>query len=130
MGRSPFARNNALWMSIAAALVGGVLFVFSIAANQEASWVAFYTDMVPSGGTEANWNKAVMLISGVVFATGAWYVVEQVNARRRFNRMMNSEKKSEFQQNMDTLQETVGLLPKSYEESFEEKRDKFDSRRR
>ncbi len=117
-------------MSIVAAVVGGVLFILSIAANQGAEWVAFYTDVVPSGGTEANWNKAVMLISGVVFATGLWYVVEQIMARRRFDRIMNTEKKSEFQRNVDTLRETVKLLPQGYEEAFEEKRDAFDSRRR
>lgn len=102
----------------------------SIAANQGASWVAFYTDVVSSGGTDANWNKAVMLVSGVVAVTGVWYVVEQVMARRRFDRMMGTEKKSEFQQNMETLRETVKKLPVAYEDAFEEKSEEFTSRRR
>lgn len=119
-----------MWMSAVATLVGGVLFVLSIAANQGAGWVAFYTDVVSSGGTEANWNKAVMLVSGVVFATGAWYLGEQIVARRKFNRLIGMEKKSEFQQNLDSLRETVKKLPQEYEERFEEKSEEFTSRRR
>lgn len=130
MGRSPFARNNALWMSAVATAVGLVFTVLAFTAEPTAAgWNAFYESNVPVGGDQ-DWNLAVRVIAPIVLATGVWYLGEQILARRKFERLINLEKKSEFQKNLDKLEETTKKLPKDYEERLDEKTESFVSRRR
>jgi thiaminase len=130
MGRSPFARNNALWMSVVATVVGLVLTVLAFAADYgAANWTDVYEAYVSAGETGGNWNRLVQVLAPVVLATGLWYVGEQILARRSFNELIDTDSKSEFQSNLEELEDTVGKLPKSYEERLQEKREQFVMRR-
>lgn len=130
MARSPFVRNNALWMSAVATLVGLVFTVLAFLHDGQPSGViAFYERNVPTG-PDTNWNLAVKIIAPVVLATGLWYLVEQVKARKKFNDIMDLEKKSEFNQRLPELKEEVKKLPKEYEEDVSAKEKDFRSRRR
>lgn len=129
MGRSPFARNNTLWMSSVATLVGLVGTVLAFTAEPTAAgWNAFYENAVPVGGGQ-DWNLLVQVVAPVVLLSGAWYLGEQIIARRKFERLINAEKKSAFQDNLEQLEETVQKLPKEYEERLDEKTESFVSRR-
>lgn len=131
MGRSPFARNNAMWMSVVATLVGLAFTVIAFLADYDAAgWTDFYEAWVPSGSSGGNWNRLVQVVAPVVLVTGLWYLGEQILARRKFNSLIDTESKSEFQRSLDELEETVKKLPKSYESRLQEKRDQFVSRRR
>lgn len=131
MGRHPFFRNNMLVISIAITVVGVALVAFSYTADYaEDNWTDAYEAVVPGGvGEDQDWNLAVRVVSPVVLVTGAWYLGEQILARRKFNRLINAEKKSEFNQNVSVLEETVRDLPHKYEDKLEEKQASFKSRR-
>lgn len=130
MARSAFARNNALWMSALATLVGLVFTVLAFLHDgQPSGFIAFYERTVPTG-PDTNWNLAVKIIAPVVLATGVWYLVEQIKARRKFNEIMDLEKKSEFNQRLPELKEEVRKLPKTYEQELSDKEKDFRSRRR
>lgn len=130
MARSPFVRNNMLWMSAVATVTGLVFTVLAFLHDGQPDGItAFYESTVPKS-SDQDWNLAVRIIAPVVLATGLWYVVEQVRARRTFNEIMGAEKKSEFNQRLPELKEEVAKLPKSYEEELEEKEKDFRSRRR
>lgn len=129
MARSPFVRNNTLWMSAAATLIG---IVFSVLAflhdGQPDGLTAFYESNVPKN-PDQDWNLAVQILAPVVLATGLWYLVEQIQARRTYNEIMDLEKKSEFNQRLPELKEEVRKLPKSYEEEVQAKEKDFRSKR-
>lgn len=127
MGRHPFLRNNLLWISIVILLIGIALTVVAYSAPG-ADWTDPYESMLPSAGG-GDWNMLIRVVAPVILITGAWYVGEQIIARRRFNRLINAEKKSEFQQNLPTLEETVRDLPDKYEDRLEQKQTDFKSRR-
>lgn len=129
MGRSPFARNNTLWMSSLATVVGLVLTVLAFTAEPAAAgWNAFYERTVPVGGDQ-DWNLLVRVVAPIILVSGVWYLGEQIIARRKFERLINAEKKSAFQDNLDELEETARKLPKEYEERLNEKTESFVSRR-
>lgn len=131
MGRSPFARKHTLWLSSLATLVGIVFTVLAFAANYEAAgWTDFYEAWVPQGTGAGNWNRFVQVVAPIVLVTGGWYLGEQIIARRKFNRMISTESKSEFQRNLDELEQTAGKLPKRFKEQLEDKREEFVSRRK
>lgn len=130
MGRSAFARNNALWMSVVGTLLGILLTVLAFThGGTPAGWNAAYERLVPSTPGE-DWNLAVQILAPVLLLTGVWYAVEQIQARRTFNEIVGLEKKSEFNQRLPELKEEVKKLPKSYEEQLEDKEESFRSRRR
>jgi hypothetical protein len=130
MARSAFVRNNTLWMSAAATLIGLVFTVLAFLHDGNPSgFTAFYESRVPTG-PDTNWNLAVKILAPVLLATGLWYLVEQIRARRTFDEIMSVEKKSEFNQRLPELEEEIKKLPKSYEEELEEKEKDSRSRRR
>jgi hypothetical protein len=130
MGRSPFARNNTLWMSMVATLVGLLFTVLSFThGGDPAGWNAFYENLVPKSDDAGNWNLLVQLLAIPTLIAGLWYLGEQILARRKFNRMMALEKKSEFQQQLPELKEEAAKLPQEYEQRLEEKMESFQSRR-
>lgn len=129
MGRRTFLRNYALPLSLVVLAVGLVGTVLSYTASYPAGgWNAFYENTVP-GGTDQDWNLAVRVIAPIVLLSGIWYTGEQVLARRRFNRLMGAEKKSDFSKNIARLEDTVKVLPRSYEDRLQEKENSFKSRR-
>lgn len=131
MGRSPFARKNTLWMSAAATLLGIAFTVLAFMADYDAAgWTDFYEAWVPQGTGAGNWNRFVQVVAPIVLVSGAWYLGEQLLARRKFNRMIDTESKSEFQRNLDELEETAGKLPQRFKERLEDKREEFVSRRK
>lgn len=116
-------------MSSVATLVGLALTVLAFTAEPTAGgWNAFYERTVPVGGDQ-DWNLLARVVAPIVLVSGVWYLGEQIIARRKFERLINAEKKSEFQDNLEQLEETVGKLPKEYEERLDEKTESFVSRR-
>lgn len=130
MGRRLFLRNNALVISAVVLVIGLVLTVLAYTAAYPASgWNAFYENLVPSSTSEGDWNLLVRVVAPIVLLVGIWYVGEQLLARRKFNRLMGVDKKSDFSKNVTTLTETAKKLPKRYEEQLQEKERSFKSRR-
>lgn len=129
MGRSPFVRNNTLWMSAVATVVGLVFTVLAFLHDgQPSGAIAWYESTVPSTPGQ-DWNLAVQILAPVTLATGVWYLAEQIMARRKFEEIIGLEKKSEFNQRLPEAKEEVKKLPKSYEERLEDKEESFRSRR-
>lgn len=130
MGRSPFARNNSLWMSIVATILGLAFTVLSFThGGDPAGWNSFYESVVPMSDDAGNWNLLVQLLAIPTLLAGLWYLGEQILARRKFNRLIGLEKKSEFQQRLPELKEEAAKLPQTYEQRLEEKMESFQSRR-
>lgn len=116
-------------MSAVATVVGLVFVVLAYTANQDpGGWNSFYESVVPVGGSQ-DWNLLVRVLAPVVLVSGGWYLGEQIISRRKFDRLVDTKKRSEFQKNYDELEELAGKLPKRYEERLEEKADTFSSRR-
>lgn len=131
MGRSPFARNNALWISALTTVIGLVFTVFAFFADYNAAnWTDVYESLVPQETSAGSWNLLVRVVAPVVLVSGAWYLGEQIMARRTFNRLINEEKKSAFQDNLEELEDAARKLPKEYEERLDERTEQVISRRR
>jgi hypothetical protein len=129
MGRSPFVRKNTLWMSTVATLIGLVFTVLAFLHDgQPSGWTAFYESAVPSQPGQ-DWNLAVQILAPVVLFTGLWYLVEQIKARRKVDRILGLEKKSEFNERLPEAREEIPKLPNRYEERLDEKQKNFRSRR-
>lgn len=130
MGRSPFARKHTLWMSSVATVVGLALTILAYTAEPTAGgWNAFYEQAVPMQTSEGSWNLLIKVVAPIVLVSGGWYLGEQILARRKFENLIEIEKKSAFQDNYEELREQAGKLPKRYEERLDEKADEFLSRR-
>ena len=122
-------RNNALPISLLVLLLGLALTVLAYTAAYPANgWNAFYENLVP-GGTDQDWNLLVRVVAPIVLLIGVWYTVEQLLARRKFHRLLDVERKSDLHKNMQTLDDTVKVLPRSYEDRLLEKEAAFKSRR-
>ncbi|MDX1610897.1 MAG: DUF3198 domain-containing protein [Candidatus Thermoplasmatota archaeon] len=118
-----------LTIGIIVALLGLVLVGISYSVDYtSANWTDFYEDILPRTDN-GDWNLVVRVLSPIILLTGAWYAGEQLIYRRRFQALMETDKKSDFSRNLSDLEDLARDLPEKYMEELEEKQATFRSRR-
>ncbi|MHB8585591.1 MAG: DUF3198 domain-containing protein [Thermoplasmatota archaeon] len=137
MGR--FLRNNLLWISGVTAAVGLVLTVIAwMLAYFDTPYLNWYRAILSpvnkwmdgaSGTTNTDFNLILMVVAPIVLLSGAWYLGEQIADRRRFERLMETDKKSDFARNRKELEELARDLPDSYRQRIKERERLFTGAR-
>ena len=132
MGR--FTKNNMLAIGTFVFALGLVLSALAWAnAYSETTVLDWYDGvlaLVPGQGEGGqDWNVLLMIVGPVLLVTGAFYGGEQLVLRRRFDRLIDTAKKSEFVSNRKDLEDLAKRLPTGYRRRVEEKEASFRSLR-
>jgi hypothetical protein len=75
------------------------------------------------------WTLWVLILSGMGLLVGGWYVGEQVVKRRKFERLIATDKRSDFTSSRKELDDLARTLPDSYRPRILEKEASFKSKR-
>lgn len=129
MGR--ITRNYMLPIGAAILVVGLALSLLAYWDMWSArpSWYESFLDAIPGQGLNGDWNVFLRILGPVLVVTGAWYAGEQLVLRRRFDRMIDTTKKSEFVARRKDLEDLSRRLPTTYRSRIEEKEAAFRSMR-
>ena len=132
MGR--FTRNNMLAIGTTLAAVG--LVVTALAWTNAYSRTSLldpydaFLEVFPGQGERGqDWNVLFMILGPVLLITGAFYAGEQLLLRRRFERLLDTTKKSEFVSRRKDLEDLARRLPTSYRSRIEQKEAMFRTTR-
>lgn len=71
------------------------------------------------------WALWVTILSGLGLLIGGWYVAEQLWFRRKFERLLDTEKRTEFMDNRKRLDDLAKRLPDTYKPRIKEKEAQF-----
>lgn len=71
----------------------------------------------------------VLILSALGLLIGGWYVAEQLWNRRKFERLIATDKRSEFTSSRKDLDDLARRLPDSYRPRIKEKEAAFGSKR-
>lgn len=127
-----FTRNYMLEIG-AVVLAVGVVFAFLSYVQQFASpgWLGWWADALETipGADLEGWNLVVMIVSTILTITGGFYFGEQLVLRRRFERLIETPKKSEFASHRKDLDDLARRLPQSYKGRINAKEAEFRSLR-
>lgn len=78
---------------------------------------------------EGNYNLILFILGPILVLTGGFYLGEQIVLRRRFERLLDTPKRSEFTSRRRTLEQLARRLPSGYAKRLDEKEGEFTSRR-
>ena len=129
-----WTRNHMLEIGGALLAVGLILTVISFTyafADATPSWLAWYADLVrvDSGTFEGNYNTFVFILGPILLIMGGFYFGEQVVLRRRFERLIDTPKRSEFTSRRRDLEDLAARLPEGYASRIETKEGEFRTKR-
>lgn len=76
------------------------------------------------------WALWVTILGALGVLMGGWYVGEQVYLRRKFERLVGTDKRSEFVSSRKDLDDIAKRLPESYKPRIKEKEAQFVASKR
>lgn len=85
----------------------------------------FYVQVLSLG----SWRLWILLLSMFGLMGGAWYLGEQLVRRRKFERLLETDKRSDFTSSRKELDELARTLPDRYKPRIHEKEAQFKTRR-
>lgn len=123
-----------LEMGLALGVVGlvGTIIAFTYRfATTTPSWLAWYGKLVnvSSGSAAGDYNLVLMILAPILLIWGGFWFGEQVILRRRFDRMLDTPKRSEFSSRRSEIESLVKRLPDGYKARVAAKEAEFVSRR-
>lgn len=129
-----WTKNHRLEIGVILLIVGlaltAVSWTYSFAWDRFTAtpeWLASYDALVYRDGADYN---LILLIGGpIVLIMGIYYVGEQIVFRRRFERLIDTPKRSEFATRRRDLEEISRKLPDSFGERIRQKESEFVSKR-
>jgi hypothetical protein len=77
----------------------------------------------------SGWDQWVAFLSVLGLLMGGWYVGEQLMKRRKFEKLLSTDKRSEFAESRKELEDLAKSLPERYKPRISEKEAEFKSRR-
>lgn len=124
-----WTKNHMMEIGSVLAIVGLVLTVisFSHAFLDAPSWLDWYNDLV--NRPEGNYNLILLIVGPIVLIMGAFYAGEQIVLRRRFERLLDTPKRSEFTSRRRDLEDLARRLPDHFGKRIREKEGEFVTRR-
>ncbi|MHB8604986.1 MAG: hypothetical protein ACYDCK_06980 [Thermoplasmatota archaeon] len=122
-------KNHMLEISAAVLVIGIVLTFLSWAwkFGDGPTWLTWYGNRVTVNGQD--FNLYLVLLAPLVLLGGAFYFGEQIVLRRRFERLLDTPKKSEFLTNKKDLVELSRRLPDEFSDKIDMKESEFKSKR-
>lgn len=108
-------------------LVGTIIAFVDRFATTTPGWLQWYEDLVkqPAG----DYNLILLIVAPIVLIMGGFYVGEQLVLRRRFDRLLDTSKKSEFTSRRRDLEDLSRRLPDGYRKRIADKEGEFLSKR-
>lgn len=104
-----------------------ISFVYSFVDPASRGWLDWYADLVER--PEGNYNLILFILGPILLIAGGFYVGEQLVLRRRFERLLETPKKSEFASRRRDLEELARRLPEPYSGRIDAKEAEFKSKR-
>ena len=121
-----WTRNHMMEIGLALAVVGLVLTIVSFTyafMDIQPSWLGWYHDLVER--PEGNYNLILLILGPILLIMGSFYAGEQIVLRRRFERLLDTSKRSEFTSRRRDLEDIAKRLPAGYRSRIEEKEAQF-----
>jgi hypothetical protein len=132
-----------LWVSAVITALGLVATVVSwvlalVPAPPNSSYMDWYRALLSpinkwmvsaSGSANSDFNLVLMIAGPIVLLSGAWYLGENIADRVRFEKLMKTDKKSDFAKNRKDLEDLARDLPDSYRKRIKEKEKVFTGAR-
>lgn len=125
-----WTKNHMLELGVVIGVVGlvGSIIAFTLRfAKQTPSWLASYRTLVVR--PEGDWNLVLLIVGPILLIWGGFWVGEQVVLRRRFERMLDTPKRSEFSARRSELETLSKRLPDGYKKRIAAKEAEFVSKR-
>lgn len=125
-----WTKNHMMEIGSVLAIVGLVLTVISFTygfADTTPSWLGWYHDIVER--PEGNYNLFLFIAGPILLIMGGFYAGEQIVLRRRFERLLDTPKRSEFTSRRRDLEDLARRLPDGFSERIRAKESEFVSRR-
>ncbi len=116
-----FIEHLLLFSSI---LLGGsiFLFVWGLVAELEPK---FMGDLVEKALVLGEYGRYLLIIPPFGIIIGGWYLGITIYNRRKFERMVNTEKKSDFVKSFHEIEVLSHKLPTEYRNRFKRAKKKF-----
>lgn len=87
-----------------------------------------YRDLVDRPG-EGDYNLIILIVAPIILIWGGFWVGEQLVLRRRFERLLDTPKRSEFASRRTDLEAISKRLPDGYRTRIKEKESEFVTKR-
>jgi hypothetical protein len=78
---------------------------------------------------EGDYNLILLIVGPITLIMGGFYFGEQLVLRRRFDKLLDTPKKSEFASRRKDLEDLSKRLPTTFGEKIEAKESEFKSKR-
>ena len=104
-----------------------ISFVYAFVDPPSRTWLDWYANVVQR--PEGNYNLILFILGPILLLTGGFYLGEQIVLRRRFERLLDTPKRSEFSSRRRDLEDLARRLPEGYSGRIEAKENEFKSRR-
>lgn len=126
-----WTKNHMLELGAVLLVIGLIGTIISFTynwADTTPGWLASYGKMVNRPG-EGDYNLILLIVAPILLIWGGFWVGEQMVLRRRFDRLLDTPKRSEFSARRSRLEETAKRLPDGYRKRITEKESEFVSKR-
>lgn len=125
-----WTKNHMLEMGAVLLLLGLIGTIISFTdnfADTTPSWLGWYENLVER--PQGDFNLILLILAPVLLIWGGFWVGEQLVLRRRFERLLDTPKKSEFVARRTQMEEVSKRLPDGYRKRISEKESEFASKR-
>lgn len=108
-------------------LVGTIIAFVDNFADTTPSWLRWYEELVTR--PQGDFNLILLIVAPILLIWGGFWVGEQIVLRRRFERLLDTPKRSEFAARRPQIEEVTKRLPDGYKRRINEKESEFVSKR-
>lgn len=125
-----WTKNHMLEIGALVGAVGLILTIISFTysfASTTPGWLVSYDALV--NRDEGNYNLVLFIAGPIMLIIGGFYFGEQLVLRRRFERLLDTPRKSEFASRRRDLDDLAKRLPDNYGKRITAKEGEFTSRR-
>jgi hypothetical protein len=125
-----WTKNHMLEIGAVVAAIGLILTIISFTysfADTTPGWLASYDGLV--NRDEGNYNLILFIAGPIMLIIGGFYFGEQLVLRRRFERLLDTPRKSEFSTRRRDLEDLAKRLPDNFRQRIDAKESEFTSRR-
>lgn len=123
-----WTKNHTLELGSVLLLIGlaGTIVSFTYNwADTTPGWLSWYRTLVAR--PQGDFNLITLIVAPIILIWGAFWVGEQLVLRRRFERLLDTPKKSEFASRRSRLEEISKRLPDGYRKRISEKESEFST---
>lgn len=125
-----WTKNHMLEIGAVVAAIGLLLTIVSFTysfADTTPGWLKGYDGLV--NRSEGNYNLILFIAGPIMLIIGGFYFGEQLVLRRRFERLLDTPRKSEFSTRRRDLEDLAKRLPDDFRARIDAKESEFTSRR-